>query len=109
MKRKTCGLLLAAVLLVLTTAPAPVAAQEASGVKERAGTAAADPGDGVIVQAQTLLRAAGFDPREEGVFTARTEAAIRQFQAAKDLPVTGLLDDRTRAALLDNSPRMNQA
>lgn len=63
-----------------------------------------------IAQAQDLLRAAGFDPgQSRGVLDVRTEEAIRQFQQAKGLPVTGVLDDRTRAALLDNSPTMDQA
>lgn len=59
------------------------------------------PIDGTIFHAQVLLDAAGFpsgviDGRKGMVF----DQAVRGFQQSRGLPVTGQLDGRTRAALL---------
>jgi peptidoglycan hydrolase-like protein with peptidoglycan-binding domain len=49
---------------------------------------------------QKQLKAAGFDPGPiDGRFGPLTEAALREFQQHHGLPVTGALDDATRAAL----------
>jgi peptidoglycan hydrolase-like protein with peptidoglycan-binding domain len=54
----------------------------------------------MIQQAQTHLKLAGFDPgRADGVFDARTADAVRQYQAAQGIPVSGLLDEPTRSAM----------
>jgi peptidoglycan hydrolase-like protein with peptidoglycan-binding domain len=51
----------------------------------------------MIQQAQAHLKLAGFDPgRVDGIFDAQTSAAVRQYQAANSLPVSGLLDKPTR-------------
>ncbi len=53
-----------------------------------------------IRQAQQRLQAAGFDPGPiDGRLGARTKAALRQYQGANGLPVTGKPDDATQAAL----------
>jgi len=39
----------------------------------------------------------------DGVFLEDTQQAVRQFQEASELPVTGVVDDRTWSALVDNS------
>lgn len=55
----------------------------------------------MIQLAQTTLKLAGYDPgRVDGVFDAQTATAIRQYQAAHSLPVSGLLDEATRRVLL---------
>ena len=53
-----------------------------------------------VVQLQRRLAAAGFAPGPvDGVFGPRTAAALRAFQAANGLPVTGIADAPTRARL----------
>ena len=55
----------------------------------------------MIQLAQTNLKMAGYDPgRVDGVFDAQTSQAIRQYQVSRSLPVSGLLDEPTRRALL---------
>ena len=56
---------------------------------------------GEIQVAQTHLKDFGFDPGPvDGTFTARTQAAVRAFQARYGLPVSGRLDYTTRLQLL---------
>ena len=56
---------------------------------------------GDIQVAQEHLRAFGFNPGPvQGVFTADTQAAVRAYQARYGLPVTGLLDQKTRQGLI---------
>jgi len=58
----------------------------------------------MIQLAQTTLKVAGFDPgRTDGVFDAQTSAALRRYQAANGIPVSGLLDSPTRRVLLTGS------
>jgi photosystem II stability/assembly factor-like uncharacterized protein len=53
-----------------------------------------------IKRAQAVLASLGYSVGEpDGVAGTRTVAAIRRFQADKDLPQTGRLDDSTLAAL----------
>ena len=55
----------------------------------------------MIQLAQSQLRVAGFDPGHvDGIFDEQTAAAVRKYQASRGLPVTGLLDEPTRRALL---------
>ena len=56
---------------------------------------------GEIQVAETHLRDFGFDPGPvDGIFTAETQAAVRAYQARYGIPVSGLLDYRTRRELL---------
>jgi peptidoglycan hydrolase-like protein with peptidoglycan-binding domain len=56
--------------------------------------------DDTVMRAQTALNAAGYDAgTPDGQAGTRTVAAIRQFQAAKELPQTGKFDDTTLTAL----------
>ena len=49
-----------------------------------------------IRRAQEALKGKGFDPGAiSGRMHARTQEALRQFQTANDLPVTGVLDQKT--------------
>ena len=58
-------------------------------------------GDWRIGQAQERLKDLGFNPGPiDGVLGPRTQAALRQYQAQHSLPVTAVLDDATRTALL---------
>ena len=54
----------------------------------------------IIQQAQMHLKLDGFHPgRTDGVFDARTAEAVRHYQAAQGLPVSGLLDEPTRRVM----------
>ncbi|HLL73234.1 MAG TPA: YCF48-related protein [Pyrinomonadaceae bacterium] len=56
--------------------------------------------DDTVKRAQAALNAAGYDAgTPDGQAGTRTVAAIRKFQAAKDLPQTGKFDDATLTAL----------
>jgi peptidoglycan endopeptidase LytE len=49
---------------------------------------------------QRALRRKGYDIKTiDGTFGEKTERALRKFQKAQNLPVTGLLDDRSLTAL----------
>jgi peptidoglycan hydrolase-like protein with peptidoglycan-binding domain len=53
-----------------------------------------------VIQLQTALKAAGFDPGPlDGVFGPRTEAAVIAFQKSKNLLVDGVVGPQTWAAL----------
>jgi len=53
-----------------------------------------------IRQVQIALKNRGYDPGEiNGMLSSDTQEAIRKFQAANNLPVTGDLDDRTQGTL----------
>jgi peptidoglycan hydrolase-like protein with peptidoglycan-binding domain len=55
----------------------------------------------MIQLAESNLKLAGFNPGPvDGIFDQQTAAAIREYQAAKGLPVSGLLDNPTRGELL---------
>jgi len=50
---------------------------------------------------QAVLKNAGFDPGPiDGVWGPQTQAALRQYQAAQGLSVTGQLDNATRSSLM---------
>jgi len=62
------------------------------------GPTASDRED--VRQAQMALKNRGYDPGEmNGMVSSQTQVAIRQFQTANSLPVTGKLDLQTQAAL----------
>jgi lipid-binding SYLF domain-containing protein len=53
-----------------------------------------------IRAAQMALKNRGYDPGEiNGMVSSQTQEALRHFQAANNLPVTGVFDIRTQAAL----------
>lgn len=53
-----------------------------------------------VIRLQNLLRNAGFDPGpSDGIFGARTESAVREFQRRRGIPVTGVVNVRTWTAL----------
>jgi peptidoglycan hydrolase-like protein with peptidoglycan-binding domain len=53
-----------------------------------------------VAEAQQALKAAGFDPGSaDGVLGPQTRQAIRDFQRARGVPVTGELDRETQRAL----------
>jgi len=58
----------------------------------------------LVVWAQEHLVRAGFPIQIDGGYGPRTQAAVEQFQAAHGLPVTGVLDPATWAALLRYPP-----
>jgi peptidoglycan hydrolase-like protein with peptidoglycan-binding domain len=63
----------------------------------------------MIQQAETHLKLAGFDPgRVDGVFDARTSQAVRQYQVANAIPVSGMLDEPTRRVLFPGSQDKNE-
>ena len=63
----------------------------------------------MIQQAQTTLKLAGFNPgRTDGIFDAQTSTAVRQYQVAQGIPVSGLLDQPTRRVLFPGSVNVNE-
>lgn len=56
--------------------------------------------EALLQQAQEVLQAQGYDPgATDGTFSLRTRVALLAFQRAKQLPVTGTLDNPTLEAL----------
>ena len=97
--------------LIGTTAIAVAGAAIAQNPEERvratraqAQPAAADEKfDGTVFHAQVLLDRAGFSPGViDGMAGIALEAALKGFQQARGLEVTGELDNPTRAALLQD-------
>ena len=58
-----------------------------------------------VVWAQMLLAASGQPLKVDGIFAASTRSAVRAFQAARGLPVTGGIGDKTWTALRRFTPR----
>ena len=55
----------------------------------------------MIQLAESQLKVAGYDPGPvDGVFDEQTASAVRKYQAANGIPVSGLLDEPTRTALM---------
>jgi hypothetical protein len=52
-----------------------------------------------IRKAQTALKAKGLNPGEDGRMDAKTQQALRDFQKSNNLPMTGVLDDKTAEKL----------
>ncbi|MFT4417021.1 S41 family peptidase [Fredinandcohnia humi] len=53
-----------------------------------------------IKNAQVMLKGLGFDPgREDGYFSEQTQTAVKDFQKANKLEVTGKIDEKTAATL----------
>lgn len=57
-----------------------------------------------VQKLQGMLNARGAQLPDNGIFDERTLDAVRQFQNARGLPVTGLVADQTKAALYDLPP-----
>jgi peptidoglycan hydrolase-like protein with peptidoglycan-binding domain len=54
----------------------------------------------IIQQAQVNLKVAGYDPgRTDGIFDQQTSAAVRKYQAANGIPISGQLDEPTRRVM----------
>lgn len=53
-----------------------------------------------VTGVQYLLRAQGFPVAVDGVFGAATDGAVRDFQAARGLPVNGVVDQTSRPPLV---------
>jgi peptidoglycan hydrolase-like protein with peptidoglycan-binding domain len=63
----------------------------------------------MIQQAQMHLKLAGLNPgRTDGVFDAQTADAVRQYQAARGIPVSGLLDEPTRRVMFPGFQDTNE-
>jgi hypothetical protein len=58
----------------------------------------------LVVWAQEHLYKAGFTVTIDGGFGAETQAAVESFQSAQGIPVTGMIDPPTWAALLRYPP-----
>ena len=53
-----------------------------------------------ILRAQEHLKALGYQPGPvDGILGGKTRDALRQYQTAKELAVTGNLDDATKKAM----------
>jgi peptidoglycan hydrolase-like protein with peptidoglycan-binding domain len=98
----TLGMMLAAPLV--TTAAGP-------DTPRGTASAAVDQllAQDMIQQAQTTLKVAGFNPgRTDGIFDAQTSTAVRQYQVAQGIPVSGLLDQPTRRVLFPGAEHVNE-
>jgi len=63
----------------------------------------------MIQQAQLHLKMAGFDPgRADGIFDGKTSDAVRQYQAERGIPVSGLLDEPTRVVMFPGFNNTNE-
>ena len=82
------------------------AQQKGPAAKQAPAAAQAEKIDGTVFHAQVLLDRAGFSPGViDGLKGISFDHAIRGFQEARGLQVTGQLDQPTRAALLrDRAP-----
>lgn len=78
--------------------------ERARAIQAQAQPAAADEKfDGTVLHAQVLLDRAGFSPGViDGMAGIALESALRGFQQARGLDVTGELDNPTRTALLQD-------
>ena len=64
----------------------------------------------LILQAQKQLKASGYHPGPlDGMWGGKTEAALKKFQQARGLDITGELDENTKYALgLTQAPKVTQ-
>lgn len=80
--------------------PKPKGARGRARGSAAAGAAASKRGDDMVKRAQEALNAAGYNVgTPDGNAGTRTVSALRSFQAAKGIDVTGTLDDATLTAL----------
>jgi hypothetical protein len=79
---------------------AGTAAPAAAPAPPRQAAAPAAPGQANVLGIQKALQKLGFDPGSlDGVMGPPTQAAVKKFQQANGLPVDGVVDSRTQAAL----------
>jgi ankyrin repeat protein len=65
----------------------------------------AESSDDDVYQVQKRLSELGYDPGPiDGVWGKKTTLALKRFQRDNGLPVTGKLDERTRAELINKKP-----
>lgn len=68
--------------------------------KDAAESSASYVSSNDIKKVQEALKAKGMDPGPvSGTLNSKTQQALRQFQKANELPVTGAVDERTAAKL----------
>lgn len=83
-----------------TTTRRSVASRRSSSTPARSSTSSARGKEDVVKRAQEALNAAGYNVgTPDGHAGTRTVSAIRGFQAAKSIPISGELDDATLTAL----------
>jgi peptidoglycan hydrolase-like protein with peptidoglycan-binding domain len=102
MFKKNVNLLLLSGILVLTMASESSPQNTQSGTFLGRGYISFGTAVSVedIRKVQIALKNRGYDPGEiNGMVSSETEAAIKKFQFANNLPVSGNLDEPTRAAL----------
>jgi lipoprotein-anchoring transpeptidase ErfK/SrfK len=107
MRKQLSAFLIGTMTIAAGAAIAQNSAQKAPAPKPKAAsTAAAEKIDGTIFHAQVLLDRAGFSPGViDGLKGTSFTYAVKGFQEARGLQVTGELDQPTRAALLqDRAP-----
>lgn len=88
----------------------PDSRRSAPDLSQQPAVTSSDSSDKAIKDAQQALKERGHEPgRIDGVMSTATRQALRQFQEAEGLEVTGQLDESTRKALgLDKSvPRLS--
>jgi peptidoglycan hydrolase-like protein with peptidoglycan-binding domain len=96
--RRSRGVIGWLLLVLLTACVAPHSVEHQAGTVRPAVDRILNRGD--IQVAQTHLREFGFDPGPiDGIYTAQTQAAVRDYQATYGLSVSGLLDRETRDQL----------
>ena len=102
----TSSIALAAAALGLAGAAVAQNQQAPTKAKAAEPQAQEEQIDGTIFHAQVLLDRAGFSPGViDGLKGISFDHAVRGFQESRGLPVTGQLDNATRAALLrDRAP-----
>src|SRR5688572_13622396 len=102
MSLKNVITILSSGFLIFAAAPSAPAAELAEYRQTPAdigvGPTAYDVED--VRQVQIMLRNRGFDPGDiNGMVSSQTQEALRQFQVANNLPVTGRIDQQTQRAL----------
>jgi len=105
------GCIVAALLTVLSQFPAVAAAVRPGSITEDPATQSRVQAEAVLDLAavqnfEQRLKASGFAPsRTDGVIDSRTRAAIRAYQSARGLWVTGDLDEGTSGRALSRAWR----
>lgn len=107
--RRTLVLSILGAAAILPAVPSAVVAADAgrpgvfapAAVTNGGWIAARGDRSGLVAAVQEALGAAGLAPQggADGIFGRYTESAVRQFQTARDLPVTGTVDPSTAVAL----------